>query len=112
MNLTYMNGRLTLGATRGNGEVGEDVTANVRTISALPQRLHQRDDVPVPARVEIRGEVYMLHADFERLNERLATEAEAVGATPRPFANARNAAAASRRQKRPKDVPPRPVCFR
>jgi len=111
MNLTYMNGRLTLGATRGNGEVGEDVTANVRTISVLPQRLHQRDDVPVPARVEIRGEVYMLHADFERLNERLATEAEAAGVTPRLFANARNAAAGSLRQKDPKITAQRPLSF-
>src|SRR5258708_35280190 len=105
MNLTYMNGRLTLGATRGNGEVGEDVTANVRTISVLPQRLHQRDDVPVPARGEIRGEVYMLHADFERLNERLATEAEAPGVTPRPFANAPNAAAASPPPDGPQTAP-------
>src|SRR5260370_35834226 len=51
MNLTYVNGRLTLGATRGQGEVGEAVTANVRTIIFLPQRCHQRDDIPEPTRV-------------------------------------------------------------
>lgn len=111
MNLTYVGGRLTLGATRGNGEVGEDVTANVRTIKDIPARLRTDDEHPAPERVEVRGEVYMLHADFERLNERLAEEAQATEATPRLFANARNAAAGALRQKDPKVTASRPLSF-
>lgn len=109
MNLTYERGRLVLGATRGNGEVGEDVTANVRTIADIPADLSLRtggDDgtigdeaAPLPERVEVRGEVYMLEADFVALNERLADEAQAAGTPPRLFANPRNAAAGSLRQK-------------
>ena len=111
MNLTYRRGALAIGATRGNGEIGEDVTANVRTIKDIPARLRSHDDHPIPELVEVRGEVYMRHSDFERLNERLAAEAEAAGSTPRLFANARNGAAGSLRQKDPQVTASRPLSF-
>ncbi|HLZ21757.1 MAG TPA: NAD-dependent DNA ligase LigA [Ktedonobacterales bacterium] len=111
MNLTYEHGRLTCGATRGNGEIGEDVTANVRTINEIPQQLPDTGEAPLPERVEVRGEVYMLQADFEALNERLADEAQATGTPPRLFANARNAAAGSLRQKDPRISAMRPLSF-
>src|SRR5262245_11909715 len=76
MNLTYERGRLTLGVTRGDGTIGEDVTANVRTIGDVPQRLGQDDGAPIPELIEIRGEIYMLREHFEALNARLAEEAE------------------------------------
>jgi DNA ligase (NAD+) len=111
MNLTYVGGTLTIGATRGDGEVGEDVTANVRTINDIPRTLRHSDAAPIPERVEVRGEVYMLHSDFEALNERLAAEAEAAGTEPHLFANARNAAAGSLRQKDPRITKQRPLSF-
>lgn len=111
MNLTYRRGALAIGATRGNGEVGEDVTANVRKIKDIPTRLRPHDDHPIPELVEVRGEVYMRHDDFERLNERLAGEAQAAGTTPRLFANARNSAAGSLRQKDPQVTASRPLSF-
>lgn len=111
MNLVYRDGALNVGATRGNGEVGENVTANVRTIADVPHRLAITDEAPIPAVVEIRGEVYMLRADFERLNARLAEQALAQGTTPRLFANARNSAAGSLRQKDPAMTAQRPLSF-
>ena len=90
MSLTYENGRFVRAATRGDGRVGEDVTANVKTIAAIPKRLNGDD---VPALVEVRGEVYMPLGAFAHLNERQ----EAAGA--RLFSNPRNAAAGSLRQK-------------
>jgi len=111
MNLTYERGRLTLGATRGDGQVGEDVTANVRTITSVPRQLREAEGVPIPEIVEVRGEVYMSHADFEALNARLAEEAQQAGTTPRLFANARNAAAGSLRQKDPQVTVARPLSF-
>jgi DNA ligase (NAD+) len=111
MNLTYEHGRLIRGVTRGDGTIGEDVTANVRTIRDIPHNLGQVDAVPVPRRVEIRGEIYMTRADFEALNERLAAEAEAAGVTPRLFANARNGAAGSLRQKDATITANRPLSF-
>ena len=99
MNLVYENGRLTLGLTRGDGTIGEDVTANVRTIKDIPQELEHGDDAPIPELIEICGEVYMRQADFEDLNARLEEEAARAGATPKLFANARNGAAGSLRQK-------------
>ncbi len=87
--LTYEHGVLTRAATRGDGTVGEDVTANVRTIAAIPLRLTGGD---VPARAEVRGEAYLARSQFERLNERL------VAAGERPLANPRNGAVGSLRQ--------------
>jgi len=88
INLTYEHGRFTRGATRGDGTEGEDVTANLRTMKAVPDRLHGH----APALIEIRGEVFMTKADFLALNEAQA----AAGA--KVFANPRNAAAGSLRQ--------------
>ncbi|MEU4210748.1 NAD-dependent DNA ligase LigA [Streptomyces sp. NPDC026206] len=100
VNLTYENGRLTRAATRGDGRTGEDITPNVRTISEIPDRL--RGD-RVPALVEVRGEVYFPLEKFEELNARL------VEAGKPPFANPRNAAAGSLRQKDPKVTRSRPL---
>ena len=92
--LRYENGVLVQAATRGDGLVGEDVTANVRTIEDIPQQLTGE----VPAIFEIRGEIYMAKGDFEALNARLLAEAEDPEKA-RQFANPRNAAAGSLRQK-------------
>jgi DNA ligase (NAD+) len=89
ISLVYEDGRLLRGATRGNGETGEDVTANVRTIATLPKRLKGADS---PRVLEVRGEVFMPIASFEELNRHQAEAAE------RLFANPRNAAAGSLRQ--------------
>lgn len=101
VNLLYENGVLSRAATRGDGWVGEDVTANVRTISCIPHRLEGL----VPARVEIRGEVYFPTKDFESLN------AERVRTGEAPFVNARNAAAGSLRQKDSKKTAERPLAM-
>ena len=101
VNLLYENGVLSRAATRGDGWVGEDVTANVRTLSCLPHRLKGL----VPARVEIRGEVYFPTKDFESLN------AERVRTGEAPFVNARNAAAGSLRQKDSKKTAERPLAM-
>ena len=101
VNLLYENGVLSRAATRGDGWVGEDVTANVRTISCIPHRLKG----VVPARVEIRGEVYFPTKDFESLN------AERVRMGEAPFVNARNAAAGSLRQKDRKKTAERPLAM-
>jgi DNA ligase (NAD+) len=98
--LTYENGRLTTGATRGDGRVGEDITANVRTVRSVPTRLVSKHP---PSLIEVRGEIYLPVKAFEQLNERL-TEAD-----QRPFANPRNAAAGSLRQKDPKVTAGRPL---
>ena len=91
--LHYTDGQLTLGATRGDGQVGEDITANLRTIKTLPLRLPVNPDGPrPPAALVVRGEALMLLKDFEALNTRLIEAGEA------PFANPRNAAAGSLRQ--------------
>ncbi len=111
MNLTYEHGRLISGVTRGDGAIGEDVTVNVRTIGDIPHQLKRVDAIAIPDRVEIRGEIYMRRADFEALNERLATEAEQAGVTPRLFANARNGAAGSLRQKDASVTASRPLSF-
>ncbi|MBX9422783.1 MULTISPECIES: NAD-dependent DNA ligase LigA [Streptomyces] len=100
VNLTYEHGRLTRAATRGDGRTGEDITPNVRTIADIPERL--RGD-RIPDLVEIRGEVYFPMEAFLGLNARL------VEAGDKPFANPRNAAAGSLRQKDPKVTASRPL---
>ncbi len=98
--LRYQRGQLVLGATRGDGTIGEDVTANVRTIRDIPQNISGAPEI-----IEVRGEVYMSKADFEALNERQ----EGVGG--KVFANPRNAAAGSLRQKDPSVTAARPLRF-
>jgi DNA ligase (NAD+) len=93
INLTYEKGRLVRGATRGDGRTGEDVTSNVRTIREIPERLAGDD---VPELLEVRGEIYFPAAAFADLNASLVEQGRA------PFANPRNAAAGSLRQKDPR----------
>ncbi|WP_172265005.1 NAD-dependent DNA ligase LigA [Nocardioides sp. zg-1308] len=96
INLLYERGRLVRGLTRGDGRTGEDVTPNVKTIDSVPHRLTGTDEFPVPELLEVRGEVFLPVEAFERLNVTM-TEAG------RPaFANPRNAAAGSLRQKDPR----------
>jgi DNA ligase (NAD+) len=88
ISLTYEHGKFVRGATRGDGTEGEDVTANLRTLKSIPEKLHGKS----PALIEIRGEVFMSKADFLRLNETQAAAGDKI------FANPRNAAAGSLRQ--------------
>ncbi|KQX19386.1 MULTISPECIES: NAD-dependent DNA ligase LigA [unclassified Sphingomonas] len=109
--LRYEKGVLVLAATRGDGAIGEDVTANVRTIDDIPERLKSADLLSAPPAVfEVRGEVYMAKEDFAALNARLLAEAEDP-AKARQFANPRNAAAGSLRQKDPAVTASRPLRF-
>lgn len=107
--LRYERGKLVQALTRGDGQVGEDVTANVRTIGDIPEKLLGA----APDVFEIRGEVYMAKADFTALNARLLAEAEAAGdaSKARQFANPRNAAAGSLRQKDAAVTASRPLRF-
>jgi DNA ligase (NAD+) len=98
--LTYERGILTKGATRGDGRIGEDITANARTVRSVPQRLQVEGP---PEYLEVRGEIYLPVKAFERLNEQL------LDAGQRPFANPRNAAAGSLRQKDPRVSASRPL---
>jgi len=102
ISLTYRNGVLEIGATRGNGSVGEDVTANLRTIADVPRKLTGDNWPPL---IEIRGEVYMEFDGFERMN------AERVAAGEPVFANPRNSAAGALRQKDPRETAKRPLRF-
>ena len=102
INLTYENGLFTRGATRGDGEVGEDVTVNLRTIPSIPLRMLGED---IPSLIEVRGEVYMPLSGFRELNERLIADDK------KPTPNPRNAAAGSLRQKNPAITASRPLSF-
>jgi len=102
--LTYTDGRLSLAATRGNGEQGENITRNVRTIRRIPLQLDAGQTAP-PEKMEVRGEVFMRKSEFDALNERLRSEDE------QPFANPRNAAAGSLRQLDPSVTARRPLSF-
>ncbi len=102
VSLTYHDGVLTVGATRGNGVVGEDVTANLRTLRDVPLRLRGDD---VPALLEIRGEVYMPFKGFEKMNEERVAAGEPV------YANPRNTAAGALRQLDPSITARRPLRF-
>jgi len=100
INLRYENGKLVSAATRGDGVVGEDVTANVLTIKSIPRELAGKGHPPV---VEVRGEIFFAVADFAALNEGLIAEGKA------PFANPRNSASGSLRQKDSKVTASRPL---
>jgi DNA ligase (NAD+) len=101
INLTYEKGILTRAATRGDGETGEDVTLNVKTIRSIPLKLNTTQP---PKKIEIRGEIILMIEDFERLNRQQADADEKV------FANPRNAAAGSLRQLDSKITASRPLC--
>ena len=100
VSILYVNGILTQSATRGDGTTGEDITANIRTIRNIPLQLLTNNP---PARLEVRGEVFMPHAGFERLNEYALEHGE------KTFANPRNAAAGSLRQLDPNITSKRPL---
>lgn len=93
--LVYRDGRLVRAATRGDGRTGEDVTLNARTIDDIPEKLTAAEEFPLPRVLEVRGEVFFRVADFEDLNAGLVAEGKP------PFANPRNSAAGSLRQKNP-----------
>lgn len=98
ISLTYERGEFVRAVTRGKGDVGDDVTANVRTIAALPRRLAAAPHAPVPDLVEIRGEIYLTAAEFERLNAERAAAGEEL------YANPRNTAAGTLKQLDPAEV--------
>lgn len=95
LSLVYRDGRLERAATRGDGRTGEDVTLNARTIDDIPEKLTENKEFPLPKILEVRGEVFFRVADFEELNAGLVAEGKS------PFANPRNSAAGSLRQKNP-----------
>ncbi len=102
VSILYENGVLVSAATRGDGTTGEDITSNVRTIRAIPLKLHGDN---IPARLEVRGEVFLPQAGFEKINE----DARRTGG--KVFANPRNAAAGSLRQLDPRITAKRPLTF-
>jgi DNA ligase (NAD+) len=102
VSLLYENGLLVRAATRGDGTTGEDITTNVRTIRAIPLKLRGDN---IPARLEVRGEVFLPQAGFEKIND----EARRTGG--KVFANPRNAAAGSLRQLDPRITAKRPLTF-
>jgi DNA ligase (NAD+) len=104
--LRYVNGKLVQALTRGDGQIGEDVTPNARTIRDIPHEISGAPEI-----FEVRGEVYMAKADFTALNARLLAEAEEAGKEARQFANPRNAAAGSLRQKDAAVTASRPLRF-
>ncbi len=100
ISVVYRHGKLVLGATRGDGRQGDDITTNLRTVRSIPLELDLKDP---PALLEVRGEAYMATADFEQLNARLVASGE------EPLPNARNATAGTLKQLDPKVVAQRPV---
>jgi DNA ligase (NAD+) len=117
MSLRYEHGVLVQAATRGDGETGEDVTQNIRTIGQIPLTLHRSADAAaavgfdVPAVLEVRGEVYMARADFEALNERQRVRIAQGVKGAKTFVNPRNAAAGAVRQLDPAIAAERPLSF-
>jgi DNA ligase (NAD+) len=106
ISLRYENGRLVLGATRGRGNVGDDVTVNARTIKSIPLTLRaDAADVPLPAILEVRGEVYMDNADFQGVNKEIEAEGD------EPYVNARNLTSGTLRRLDPKIVAKRRLKF-
>ncbi len=110
ISLRYEQGVLVQAATRGDGEQGEDVTQNIRTIGQVPLRL-QTDSQPCPPVLEVRGEVYMRRDDFEALNERQRARIAAGAKGEKTFVNPRNAAAGAVRQLDPAIAASRPLSF-
>ncbi len=103
--LIYEDGLFVLGSTRGDGHVGEDITAQLRTVQAIPLRLRPDRDQPVPASLSVRGEVFLTRAGFIELNRQREEAGEPL------FANPRNAAAGSLRQLDPRVTASRPLSF-
>lgn len=101
--LTFVDGELTVAATRGNGLTGDNITPNVRALKTIPHKLRQPKTWPIPGTIEIRGEIYMRKSDFEALNRRI----EDAGG--KPFMNPRNSSAGSMRQKDPAVTAQRPL---
>jgi len=105
VNILYENGELVRAATRGDGSVGEDITANVRTLRSVPLKMKASQEGTLPAQIEVRGEVVIAKADFVRFNAKREEQGEAV------FANPRNFAAGSLRQLDPSITARRPLDF-
>jgi DNA ligase (NAD+) len=103
--LIYVNGNFVQGSTRGDGFIGEDITQNLRTIKSLPLVLISQGSIPIPPRIDVRGEVIMQIKDFEKLNNKRAESGEPL------FANPRNAAAGSVRQLDSRITAQRPLDF-
>ena len=98
ISLTYVNGDFIKGGTRGDGETGEDITFNLQTMASIPAELTKSESTPLPSLIEVRGEIFMSHQEFARIN----ADAEENGG--RIFANPRNGAAGSLRQKDPRET--------
>jgi len=103
VSLLYRDGQLVRGATRGDGEKGDDITSNLKTIRSIPLRLFKKKDLPV--NIEVRGEVYMPKSGFEKMNR------EQVEKEEKTFANPRNATAGTLKLQDPKSVAKRPLLF-
>ncbi len=101
--ITYRNGTFELAATRGNGFIGDDISANIRAVPSIPLNLRRSDRFDIPGRIEVRGEIYMRRSDFEALNNRMAESGGKL------FMNPRNAAAGAIRQKDTRITASRPL---